>query len=146
MKGFNSAKDHLQVLVRLCSSKTSLSDINCNTLSTANSNPKAMSFCSNGRNSSLHVPLTPTKNGRNLSSSSFQENDSVFYSAEYQEEMQTTVGLVRDYVVCRLKKSGFTTRVYVTGLSPSKDPALLHPILMAGKCVSSRRLNSLSYT
>ena len=67
------------------------------------------------------------------SSSPNQEKDtSVFYSTLFCEEMQTTVGLIRDYVVCTLKHCGLASKVFVTSYPPSKDELLRHRIILAG--------------
>ena len=71
------------------------------------------------------TPLTP------LTSTNI-ENDAVFFSTSYYDELHTTVGLCRDFVVSRLKRSGFGYKVYVTTYAPSKDQKLSQNLLYAG--------------
>ena len=77
---------------------------------------------------------TPRFSSHRFSSTSpnVDKDTSVFYSTAFCEESETTTGLVRDYVVCKLKRSGLVARVYVTAYPPGKDQLLRHRINTAG--------------
>lgn len=71
-----------------------------------------------------------------LSSSPFSAlspgNDSVFFSDTYYDSAHLTNGLCRDYVACRLKRSGVGYKLLANHHPPAEDQLLSSRILRAG--------------